>query len=72
MVMFEEGRGALTSFRQKERKENGSETNKISSSSTKITTTTMATKAIIGRGLREAGAALKHSSGMEVGDNCLL
>lgn len=32
------------------------------------TTQTMATKAIIGRGLREAGAALKHSSGLEVGD----
>ena len=42
--------------------------------STKIESsgTTMATKAIIGRGLREAGAALKHSSGMEVGDNYLL
>ena len=26
----------------------------------------MATKAVIGRGLREAGAALKHASGMEV------
>ncbi len=27
---------------------------------------TMATKAVVGRGLREAGAALKHASGMEV------
>ena len=26
----------------------------------------MATKAVVGRGLREAGAALKHASGMEV------
>ena len=32
----------------------------------------MATKAIIGRGLREAGAALKHSSGLEVGDNYII
>jgi hypothetical protein len=26
----------------------------------------MATKAVVGRGLREAGAALKHASGLEV------
>jgi len=33
--------------------------------------TTMATKAVVGRGLREAGAALKHASGLEVCVICL-
>ena len=36
------------------------------STNKKYTIPTMATKAVVGRGLREAGAALKHASGMEV------
>ena len=30
------------------------------------TFSTMATRAVVGRGLRETGAALKHASGLEV------